>query len=144
MPVERVLLTYNKAVALQYKRLRWCHESVTTEDQNVVRQTYSDADILVKASRFEGRGCVPVEAMACGLPVAMAIGTGDDDLIDGYNCLKVKYKDVKGLLKNARKLMKDEGLREELRANGLQYVKEKLDWTQIILQLEQIYRGMLR
>jgi O-antigen biosynthesis protein len=144
MPVERVLLTYNKVVGMQYKRMGWCHKAITTEDQNEVRQTYSNADILVKASRFEGRGCVPVEAMACGLPVAMAIGTGDDDLIDGYNCLKVKYSDVKGLRKAARRLMKDEDLRDELRENGLQYVKEKLNWDNIIPQLEQVYEDMLK
>lgn len=108
-------------------------------NQALIRQLYSSADILLKASKFEGRSCVEVEAMACGTAVCRAILTGDDDLEDGYNCLKVKYGDTRGFNKNLRKLVRNDELRNQLAENGLEFVKEKLGWEDKIDMLETIY-----
>jgi glycosyltransferase involved in cell wall biosynthesis len=109
--------------------------------QDDIRRIYSSCDILLKASRFEGRSCVDVEAMACGCAVNRAILTGDDDLVDGFNCLKVAYGEHVGFLKNLLRLANDEALRGKLIDNGLAYVRGNLNWDDIIPGLEQALLG---
>lgn len=110
----------------------------TTEQ---MRQMYSQAKFLVKASKYEGRACAPVEAMACGTTSIVAITKGSDDLVGGRNCLRVNYSYDK-LLRAGRKLLrKRNSLIHKLTFNALAYADEFLDWDPIIGQLEEIYSG---
>jgi len=109
--------------------------------QEEMRKLYSSCDVLLKASRYEGRGCVDVEAMACGCAVNRAIIFGEDDLIHGYNCMKVQYGDFQGFFNHLVAMLKESTVRSMLAANGLRYVKENLDWDPFIDRLETIYSG---
>lgn len=109
--------------------------------QNIIRMIYSAGDIFLKATRYEGRPGPDMEAMACGAVVCRAIGTGDDDLKDDYNCLKVSYGDYDGFLANARRLLDDVDLRVRLREAALEYVKTRYDWPGAIDLVEQALTG---
>lgn len=109
--------------------------------QEEMRQLYSSCDVLVKASRYEGRSCIDVEAMACGCAVNRAITFGQDDLIHGYNCMKVQYGDFQGFFNHLVAMLKENTVRSMLVANGLRYVRENLDWDPFIDRLETIYGG---
>jgi glycosyltransferase involved in cell wall biosynthesis len=106
--------------------------------QNVIRQIYSSCDILLKASRFEGRSCVDVEAMACGCAVNRAIIEGGDDLKHNYNCLVTRYGNQDAFQDNLMRLTTDEGLRKRLITGGLDYVDKHLGWEDIIPVLEGV------
>jgi len=108
--------------------------------QEDLRRIYSACDILIKASRFEGKPAPPFEAMACGCAVVAALNQGTDDLIYGKNCLVSKYNGLK-LNRNVKKLVEDESLRRELIANGLEYVREHFQWSDKISALEAAYGG---
>jgi len=110
-------------------------------DQDTIRHLYSSCDILVKASRYEGRPGPDLEAMACGCAVNRAILTGDDDLTDGVNCLKVKYGDLEQFTRNLQRLMVDDDLRRTLIENGKTYVREHADWQTAIDLLETALKG---
>jgi len=46
---------------------------------------YQASDICVQASREEGLGFSPIEAMACGVPaVASAVGGLKETVVDGH------------------------------------------------------------
>jgi glycosyltransferase involved in cell wall biosynthesis len=107
--------------------------------QDEIRRIYSSGDVLLKSSRLEGRGCVGVEAMACGLPVVHTECRGTDDLIDGYNCKLVHYGNQLDIAKAAREILQNEELKENLVDNGLRYVERELNWEQVIDRLERIY-----
>ncbi len=109
--------------------------------QDLIRRIYSAGDIFLKASRYEGRPGPDLEAMACGAVVCRAIGTGDDDLIDGENCLKVPYGDYDGFVANFRRLIDDADLRAQLKANALEYIKTRCDWAGAIDLVEQALTG---
>ncbi len=109
--------------------------------QDLIRRIYSSGDIFLKASRYEGRPGPDMEAMACGAVVCRAIGTGDDDLKDEENCLKVSYGDYEGFVANLRRLIGDVGLRARLRENAYRYVKEQYDWPGAIDLVEQALTG---
>jgi len=106
--------------------------------QDKLRNIYSACDILIKASRFEGKPAPPFEAMACGCAVVAALNQGIDDLVYGKNCLLSQYNGLK-LNRNVKKLVEDSSLRGELIANGLEYVKEHFQWKSKIDALEQIF-----
>lgn len=55
--------------------LGWC-------DRERLAGAYSAADILVLPSRFDTFGCVVIEAMACGLPVAAYAVKGPRDIVE--------------------------------------------------------------
>jgi len=112
-----------------------------TPPQEMIRKIYSSGDVFLKASRYEGRPGPDLEAMACGAVVCRAIGTGDDDLLDGENCLKVRYGDYDGFVANLLRLADDAELRAKLRANGLAYVKEHCGWDGAIDLVEQALTG---
>jgi len=106
-----------------------------------MRQMYSQAKFLLKASKYEGRACAPVEAMACGTTCAVAIVKGSDDLIGGQNCLRVNYN-YDNLLAAGRKLLrKGNSLIHKLTIKALAYADKQLAWDPIIDQLEAICAG---
>jgi glycosyltransferase involved in cell wall biosynthesis len=107
--------------------------SVTT-----MRKLYSGAKFLLKASRYEGRSCAPVEAMACGTTCVRGLIEGDDDLIDNATCLRRPY-DLKLVRDAADLMMTDDALYDRLTENASIYVDEFLDWSKIISCIEIIY-----
>lgn len=103
-----------------------------------MRNLYSEAMFLVKASHWEGRALAPLEAAACYTPTVRAIEEGDDDLVDGVNCLRSGYS-YDALLHNARRMLNDDGLRGKLTEGAYRYARRKLDWEPIIDKLEEMY-----
>ena len=110
--------------------------------QDMLRRIYSSCDILIKASRFEGKPAPPFEAMACGCAVVAALNDGLDDLVYGKNCLVSKYNELK-LKRNLKKLVEDKSLREKLIANGLEYVREHFQWSDKIDTLERVFQDAM-
>jgi len=104
--------------------------------QDDIRHIFSSCDILMKASRFEGRPGPDLEAMACGCVVNRAIEKGDDDLLDRNNCLKVAYGDQAAYNANTLKLFSDPDLAEVLRQRALEYVHQTKNWDDILPKLE--------
>jgi glycosyltransferase involved in cell wall biosynthesis len=108
--------------------------------QEDLRRIYSACDILIKASKVEGKAASPFEAMACGCVPVCAINEGTDDLIYGKNCLLSQYNLLK-LRHNLKKLVNDDSLRGELAQNGLEYVREHFQWDDKIDILEGVLCG---
>ena len=91
-----------------------------------VRRWVSDDDLerLYRGARFvalpshhEGFGFVPLEAMARGVPAAVATGSALDETA-GDAALRVCAGDVDGWAEALRRLNEDEALRSELVARG--------------------------
>jgi glycosyltransferase involved in cell wall biosynthesis/SAM-dependent methyltransferase len=83
---------------------------------------YIDHDCLVFPSTWsEPFGLVPLEAMACGVPVvATGVGGSGEFLVDGVNCLLYPPDDEVALAKAVSRLAGDAALRGHLRDNGWQ------------------------
>ena len=134
---------YNASI-LAYSQFRCQHHSdvpdeyYTSPGTEQIKMLYQRAHFMVKATRYDARSCAPVEAMACGTPTVRALVKGDDDLIDGFNCIRGGY-DLESLIFNAEKMAEDTGLRDKLASNGLAYRKQNLSWDYWMREVEKIF-----
>ncbi|MBX4206384.1 glycosyltransferase family 4 protein [Candidatus Parcubacteria bacterium] len=95
-------------------------------------QRLREADIFVRPSLSEGQGISFIEAMAAGLPVvATPVGGITDFLKDGGTGLFAKPGDPASIAEAVKRLIGDSALREKVRKNALELVREKYDWSLI-------------
>ncbi|MHB8437651.1 MAG: glycosyltransferase [Acidimicrobiales bacterium] len=100
-----------------------------------------EADVLVFPSEWpEPFGIVPLEAMACGVPV-VATGTGGsaEFLTDEENCLLYRAGDVDALAAAVRRLAEDDALRARVIAGGTQTVM-RLNMDRYTDELELLHQ----
>jgi len=97
---------------------------------------YAICDVLVMISReikekgdVEGFGIVYLEANAMKKPVVAGKSGGVEDAVEnGVNGLLVDPEDVDQIGRAIIRILKDDGLRNELGEKAYQRVKEKFDW----------------
>ena len=98
----------------------------STTDREGVRAAFMEADAVIFPSIWEEPfGLVPLEAMACGTPVA-ASGTGGsaEFLADGHNCVLFEPGDSASLSQGIMRLAGSAELRDKLVASGRATVAE--------------------
>ena len=90
------------------------------------------ADAVVCVPWYEPFGIVPLEAMACGVPVvASAVGGQIDSVIDGVTGVHVAPCDPSGLAQALRRLLDDADLRARLGAQGAERVRARFSWERV-------------
>ena len=98
---------------------------VAVEDVGIqdLRALYAGADLYVQSSAAETFGRTVIEAMACGAPVLAArAGATPEILADaGYY---YEAHDVEGCAREIAAILGDEGLRGQLRAQGLKRAQD--------------------
>ncbi|TMK84130.1 MAG: glycosyltransferase family 4 protein [Actinobacteria bacterium] len=119
-------------------RVRFSDHSARTD----LHKAYMEADVVVFPVLWsEPFGLVPLEAMACGIPV-VATGTGGSGeyLRDGANCLLSPPGDATALAKAVRRLASDVELRNRVVEGGLM-TAEELDIDALAGTLEAWHRA---
>ena len=124
--------------AIQHPYANLMDYFVMKPSQEEMRRLYSGALFLLKASRFEGRACAPVEAMCCGTTTVRGIIQGDDDLIHEKNCLRTGY-DYDAVEEQAERLLENHNLRDRLERGCKKHAKTVLQWDKVIDWLEELY-----
>jgi glycosyltransferase involved in cell wall biosynthesis len=101
---------------------------------------YLGHDCLVFPSEWdEPFGLVPLEAMACGIPVvATATGGTAEFLKDGENCVRFRAGDDADLAAAIERLADDDALRGRLRANGWGWA-DRFDVVHMVDAYEQLH-----
>jgi len=93
--------------------------------RNDLAKLYSDADIFIDASDFQGFGRPALEAMACETAcVLTSFGGVREYARDGVNALLIPPKDPKALFNAAQRLLNDGELRQKLAAGGKETVTQ--------------------
>jgi glycosyltransferase involved in cell wall biosynthesis len=97
------------------------------------------ADAVVCLPWYEPFGIVPLEAMACGVPiVAAAVGGLLDTVIDGTTGLHVPARDPDAAAAALRRLFGDERLRARLGRGGVERAAA-YSWDAIADRVERVY-----
>ncbi|UMG93652.1 glycosyltransferase [Nocardioides sp. TF02-7] len=133
------------------RRLRCLAESLGVADRvrllggiagAAVPAYLAGSDVLVTGAWYEPFGIVPVEAMACGVPVvATDVGGHRDTVVPGVTGELVPPHDVDATARAVRGLLADPGRRHAYGAAGRRRAEELYDWSTIVERTELVYRA---
>lgn len=102
---------------------------------------YNTADVFVYPSLYEGFGLPPLEAMACGKPVAVADSSSLPEVVgDAALCID-PYQPEEWAAALLR-LCQDASLRSDLAARALERAGQ-FSWTRMARETAQVYRDVL-
>ncbi|MBY4127592.1 glycosyltransferase [Rhodococcus fascians] len=102
------------------------------------------ADTVVCAPWYEPFGIVPLEAMACGIPVvASAVGGLLDTVVDGGTGTLVPPRDPVSVANAVNRLLADHPLRERFSASARQRAP-RYSWSRIADDTVRAYSRILR
>jgi glycosyltransferase involved in cell wall biosynthesis len=106
-----------------------------------VAQAMRNCTVFVLPSRFEGLGCVYLEAMACAKPAIGCEGQGIDEIIqDGVNGGLIPIEGLDQLVAKLQTLLADAELRLRMGQAARRTVLEKLTLSHQAENLTRIYR----
>jgi D-inositol-3-phosphate glycosyltransferase len=102
------------------------------------------ADVVVSVPWYEPFGMVPLEAMACGVPVvASAVGGHLDTILDGRTGVLVPPRDVGALAQRLRELLADPVRLTAIGSAAAARARSRYGWDRIADDTERLYRQVL-
>ena len=99
------------------------------------------ADLVVCSPWYEPFGIVPLEAMACGVPVvASAVGGMLDTVVDSVTGALVTPRDPVALAEVIGPLLESPSRRAELARAGLDRVRSRYSWDRVAADTAAVYQ----
>lgn len=135
------------------QRLRSLAKELGVEDKMTMRgqvprgsmpAIFRSADAVVCAPWYEPFGIVPLEAMACGVPVvAAAVGGLRETVVDQKTGLHVPPKDPEALAEALARLLGNPELRADMGRAGARRARSRYSWERVAADTEKAYRSVL-
>lgn len=102
------------------------------------------ADVVVCTPWYEPFGIVPLEAMACGVPVVVSsVGGLVDTVVDGLTGLHVPPRAPRQLAQALLSLAEEPERRALLGRLGVERVRARYSWSRIAAETLDVYRGLV-
>lgn len=111
---------------------------------SVSRQDVPDlirsADAVVSYPWYEPFGIVPLEAMACGVPVVVSdVGGMRDTVRHGVTGLRVKPRSPSLLADGLQRLLASPAVRAEMGRAGVERVRRRYGWSRVAAMTAEVY-----
>ncbi|GAB3570810.1 glycosyltransferase family 1 protein [Arthrobacter alkaliphilus] len=105
---------------------------------------FRSADVVACTPWYEPFGIVPLEAMACGVPVvAAAVGGLRETVVDHRTGLHVPPRDPEAIAAAVQELLADPVLRAEMGRAGMRRARSRYSWDRVAADTEKAYRSVL-
>jgi D-inositol-3-phosphate glycosyltransferase len=102
------------------------------------------ADVVACTPWYEPFGIVPLEAMACGVPVVVSsVGGLVDTVVDGLTGLHVPPQSPRRLAYALQSLAAEPERRQMLGRLGVERVRARYSWSRIAADTLDVYRGLV-
>jgi glycosyltransferase involved in cell wall biosynthesis len=117
-------------------------EFVTDVPERRIIELYSEAEMAVVPSLYEGFSLPAIEAMACGTPLVGTTGGAVPEVIgkDGDTALVVPPADSEALAARIRWGLEQDDLRDTIGRRGRQRIIDRWSWTHTAAQTVEQYR----
>lgn len=107
-------------------------------------ELFRSADAVVAVPWYEPFGIVPLEAMACGVPVvATAVGGMIDSVVDGRTGVHVPPRDPDRLAEAISSLLADPARRRSYGTAGAKRARRLYGWRRVASQAIDVYRQVV-
>lgn len=118
---------------------------VTGVPEQRIIELYSEAELAVVPSLYEGFSLPAIEAMSCGVPLVATTGGALPEVVgkDGETALVVPPGDSDALATKIREALDDPELRARVGANGRQRVIDRWTWRHTAVGTVEQYRALL-
>ena len=114
-------------------------------ERDAVPPLLRSADVVVCTPWYEPFGIVPLEAMACGVPIVVSsVGGLVDTVLDGTTGIHVPPRSPHRLAEALNDLLADEARRSMLGRLGAERVRSRYSWSRVVADTLDVYRGLLR
>jgi phosphoheptose isomerase len=114
-------------------------------DRDEVPRLLRSGDAVVTVPWYEPFGIVPLEGMACGVPiVASAVGGMIDSVVDGVTGVHVPPRDPDRLAGALRRMLGDREQRAAYGAAGVERARRLYDWNRIAAATLDVYARHVR
>jgi glycosyltransferase involved in cell wall biosynthesis len=99
------------------------------------------ATVFALPSRYEGLGCVYLEAMAAGKPVVACLGQGIDEVIKpGLNGCLIKPDDLEELIDTLTRLLQQTEIRRKMGDAARRTILQRYTLAEQAARLFRLYR----
>ncbi|MBN1496540.1 MAG: glycosyltransferase family 4 protein [Spirochaetes bacterium] len=112
-----------------------------TATEDLVRH-YSESEIAIVPSVYEGFGLPAAEAMSCGVPVVASDGGALPEVVGGAGIV-APARDHEAIAKAVNALFADRALLREMGMAGIERVTEFFNWEKAVRDIITVYRRFL-
>jgi len=124
---------------IKIKALFRGNDSPSITDKDLV-EIYNRSKILVALNHNEPFGLIPLEAMACGIPVvAVEEGGYKESIVDNRTGFLVP-RDINQIYEKINKIIKNEKFRNEMGKNARENILKNWTWNKSISKLLKIIK----
>jgi glycosyltransferase involved in cell wall biosynthesis len=118
---------------------------VTGVPEERIIELYSEAELAIVPSLYEGFSLPAIEAMSCGVPLVATTGGALPEVVgaDGDTALLVPPGDSDALAARIRTALEDPELRAAVGARGRQRVIDRWTWRHTAIGTVEQYRALL-
>lgn len=113
--------------------------------QEDIRKIYSDSDIFLCTSEWEGLGLPAMEAMCCKTAVVTYdTGGSRDYAFDNDTAFVAQHSDLRDLENKLKEAVIYSEKRDQIAQNGYKFITQKIDtWAESVEKMEKIFNNKL-
>jgi len=136
--VEKALKLIPKTLRPNIHIVSWRKANGERLSEKDLVKIYNQSIATLCTSRLETFGLVPLESMACGVPViATKVSGHRETIVDGQTGFLVDF-DRKEIAEKIRFLMENQKVSMQMGKNAREHVEKNLNWQKVIGDLEKI------